>query len=349
MSCDNGKNEIYLQPMEKIPLSEYLQESESVRRETFLVSVEDIVFADNIRPFDEAFVDELKESIKEQGQLQECIGDIITDEEGNLKVRIIAGQHRAKAIIKLNQEGYIIPIRISVANTTLDPEKVIAIQMSENLQNKMTPAQDAVIICNYWKKLKEAREAQGGTVSFPEIARKIGRSTEKVKEAVKYVDGLDVRVQKMVDDKQLYYTYALLLADLPKEGGFMTTQFEVADLFFREKFPYKKAVEHVKKLREEGAFVKALFENWEEIKIEEHLKFIHDKSTQKALEAGDWFNRNFYSISNFQGEKNKVGFSTAIVDGAHKWGWGFEEWKKELEPLVSEALYKKLFGKPSEK
>ena len=97
---------------------------------------------------------ELAMSINEIGQLQPCIGDIV-EIEGEKFVRVIAGQHRYYAIKHLCDSGFLRKIIIRIADRELSNEEILSIQMSENLQNKMTPEQDAKIIHSFGKAVKK--------------------------------------------------------------------------------------------------------------------------------------------------------------------------------------------------
>lgn len=222
-------------PIQNIPIlsiEDYVKktslESEQLRWNTFLVPMEDIVLAENIRPFDWEFIDILKESIKEHGQLQECIGDVVLDGNGEYKARIIAGEHRTKAIEEINDEGEYTLVRVSLANKTLSPEEVVEIQMSENLQNKMTSAQDAVIIHNFWIRLKRIRDQESGVLTKGELARKVGRSVEVVSNAIKYIEDVNPLVQRLVDERTLSYSLALLLSGIDKGDGYESEQLNMA-------------------------------------------------------------------------------------------------------------------------
>ena len=95
--------------------------------------IEEVVLAENIRPIDSLVVEDLAMSIAEVGQLQPCLGDII-EIDGEITIRLIAGQHRYYAISLLCEKGLPRPIIMRVADRTLSPEEILSVQMSENLQ-----------------------------------------------------------------------------------------------------------------------------------------------------------------------------------------------------------------------
>ncbi len=343
------EKEVYVQPMPKISLRDFLESADPdiIRRETFLVSVEDVVFADNIRPFDGEFIGELAKNILEQGQLQECIGDIITDENGNLKVRIIAGQHRSMAIIKINEDGIPLPIRISVANCTLSPEKVIEIQMSENLHNKMTAAQDATIIVGYWKRYNEIKEeAKERKMSITDLARKVGRSVDTVKNAIKYVEGLNPIVQKMVDAKLLPYGNAILLTELEQGEGYYDQQVVLAERFVRGRWSTNQAKKYMQKLKAEKQFAGPLFgEAWEGIKAVQRIIAIKTEADRNGRRASGWLVSMMKLAEILAKNNSKVDVSEGIQNAVAEYGIGYTEFKEFMRPFMTEHDFNKLFAK----
>lgn len=343
------EKEVYVQSMPKISLRDFLEEAkpEIIRRETFLVSVEDVVFADNIRPFDGEFIGELGKNILEQGQLQECIGDIIIDENGNLKVRIIAGQHRSMAILQINNDGTPLPIRISVANCTLSPEKVIEIQMSENLHNKMTAAQDATIIVGYWKRYNEIKEESGEKkMSITDLARKVGRSVDTVKNAIKYVEGLNPIVQKMVDAKILSYGNAILLTELEQGEGYYDQQVILAERFVRSRWSTTQAKKYMQKLKMEKSFAGPLFGGeWETIEAVQRIIAIKTEADRNGKMASDWL-VIMMKLGEILSKNNaKVDVSEGITNAISKYGMGLVEFREFMRPFMTEHDFNKLFAK----
>lgn len=314
---------------------------ECVRRETFLVPVEEIVLAENIRPFDYEFINVLKENIKEQGQLQECIGDIVTDENGDFKIRVIAGQHRETAIQLINEEGIRMPVRVSVADRMLPPEVVIEIQMSENLQNKMTSAQDAFIIHNFWRRLTEIR-----SITKAELARKVGRSVETVSNSIKYIEDVNPVVQKMVDEKILHYSLAVLLSEIEKGNGYESKQVSLALLFISKSYTLVQAEKHIKQLKTEQEFVGPLFggDNWDLMEIQNNLLAIRNESDRKGKEAAGWFVR-MVRAAKILNEPDKVRLSNAIKKAVSGLGMSLDDFKKTIKPFVKESDYIDAFGK----
>lgn len=349
MTTDTENKEVYLERPQYVSLEEFCKEP-SDRRETFYVDPQDIIFADNIRPIDYDFVDTLAESIKEQGQIQECVGDVIINSEGSLQIRLIAGQHRGLSLIKIfneRKEGEpITKLRIGLVNHELSPEKVIQIQMSENLQNKMTPDQDAVIIYNYWKTLYDIRAERDELVTISEIARSVGRSREKVKDAITFIEGVEPRVRELVRLKQLPYSYALILADLPVEGPFMTTQLELAQIFVKDKKKYtlEKAKKFIATKKTELGLALPLFGGeWEGIKFDNFVRSLNQDSNKNAYALMQWFIGTVKWLDQQGDNAQKARFSDALTDAMDNLGMSQEEFKNKLRPLVSKREFKKLF------
>ena len=121
---------------------------EPIKWEHIYISINEITPVDNIRPIDYEIVEEIASSIPVTGQLQACIADI-----GDDGPRLLAGRHRYEAIKLLNDRGIETDILVKLANRTLSEEEVLSIQMSENLHNKMTSAQEATIIHSFWNQM----------------------------------------------------------------------------------------------------------------------------------------------------------------------------------------------------
>jgi len=266
---------------------------ESVKWEHIYVDIEDIRPVDNIRPIDWEIVEEIASSIKQTGQLQECIGDI--DEEG---IRLLAGRHRYEAVNLLAEIGYSIPLYMRVANRRLTEEEILSIQMSENLHNKMTAAQEASIIYKFWQKSCEIYGVEN--ISIKGIASKVGRSPRKVSEAVKYIEGVSPKVQELVDGGNLSYSCALLIADLHSNGDeYWGKQVRVALQIVSKGFNSIEAKKYIERLNQEEKFEGPLFDNemWENIKKNGHLVSIKNDADREGRKAAGWFVRMISTIS----------------------------------------------------
>lgn len=340
----NTEQEI-LQPIAHISIEDFLKEAnpECVKRETFLVPVEHIVLAENIRPFDYDFIEVLKESIREHGQLQECIGDVILDENGGFKVRVVAGEHREIAIEQINQEGDYRPVRVSVADRTLDPETVIEIQMSENLQNKMTSAQDATIIHNFWIRLKRLREEEGWSLTKLELSRRIGRSTDTVSNAIKYIEDVNPLIQKLVDEKSFPYSLALLLSSVDKGEGYNSKQLDLALLFIAKSYTLSQAKKHMNKLKAEDGFTGPLFgnEEWTAMEVKNRMIAIRDQADKEGKSASGWFVKMIHT-ARVLGGPQKVKISDAIKVSVQDLGLSLKDFKNLIKPFISEKEYRDL-------
>ena len=335
-----------LRPLQEISFEEFLSDADPirVRRETFLVPIEKIVLAENIRPFDYPFIEILKESIKEQGQLQECIGDVVMDENGEYLVRVVAGQHREKAIEMINAEGIPMFVRVSVADRTLDPEAIIGIQMSENLQNKMTSAQDAFIIHNFWRRLKEIRESNGGSITKLELARKVGRSPETVSNSIKYIEDVNPIVQQLVDKRSLSYSLALLLSSIEKGNGYESKQVSLAMLFIAKSYTLAQAEKHIRQLNAENGFAGPLFggDEWEIMEIKNHMLAIRDEADREGRLAAGWFVRMVHAAKVVGGEQ-QVKVSEAIKNAVKDLDMSLEEFENSIKPFLSSKEFNEIF------
>ncbi len=331
------------------------RESEMLHYEIFNVPIERIVLADNIRPFDDKFVDTLKSSIKEHGQLQACIGDIVSTEDGCF-VRVIAGQHRYMAVSQINLEGEILPLKVSVANRELNPYEVIEIQITENLQNKMTSAQDAQVINSLWQRMKVLKENEDIKLTVTEFARSVSRSPDVVRDAIKYVEGLSPVVQKFVDEKILSYTVSLLLTEAEnivkgRDRGKQYTQEDVyreqlylAQKFVTMNFTFDKAKKYIEQLKQESNFSGPLFgDEWRDMEIASHVIAIRDESDKKGREAAGWFVKIVRMVK-FLPDTNKAEFSDAIKNAMFGLGMSMDEFKEKLRPLITERQFTGLFG-----
>jgi len=355
-------NEIENLPIQKVRDIETLEdyrnagEPEELHYEIFNVPVERIFLADNIRPFDNDFIDTLALSIHEHGQLQACIGDIVSNENGTF-VRLIAGQHRFKSIAKLNLEGENIPVKISLANRELSPYEVIEIQITENLHNKMTPAQEAQVINGLWQRMRALKDNDGKKLSIAEFARGVSRSSDVVRDAIKYVECLSPVVQRLVDEKILPYTVSLLLSEAEnivkgRERGKQYTledihreQLYLAQKFVTMNFTYDRAKKYIQQLKQENNFAESLFgDDWGKMEVASHIIAIRDQSDKKGREAAGWFVKIVRMVQLLP-DTNKVEFSDAIKDAMSDLGMSRDEFEKKLRPLITEKQFTGLFGR----
>lgn len=174
---------------------------------------ENMVLGPNLRSRDEEHVPRIAESILSQGQLQECVGDTLSDG----RVRVWAGQHRFWAVELINniaREEDFEPrkLRVRVYLEEFSSDKIFEVQLSENLHQDMRPEEEAEAIESLWnlyERLFEKKSRAG-------LARRIGRGETKVRNALKFCE-LDTSVKELVSADALLYSIAVELARLPKE------------------------------------------------------------------------------------------------------------------------------------
>lgn len=299
------------------------------------IETESSILVDNIRPIDPLVVEDLANSISEIGQLSPCIGDTIVTENGEF-VRIIAGQHRFHAINLLHQKGEDIPLLARIANRTLNDEEILSIQMSENLQNKMTAEQDAKIIHSFWQKCCQLYGEEVVTLKY--LSRKLGRSTQKISEAIKFVEDLSPKVQEMVQKGVLHYSTALLLTrlDWKSENGndFYSEQVRTAVFLISQGYNKDEARRYLDKRIKEKSYTEPLFSNevWKELKKNGYRIAIRDKSSKEGRNASGWFVRMIRTVSLLD-EPSRVEFSEAIERSVEELGLSMEDFKNNLKSL----------------
>lgn len=171
----------------------------------------------NIRTPDKKFIIGLATSIEEQGQIQECTGDTLADGT----VRVWAGQSRFKAVDRINKQRRkkgeeLLKLRVRAYSVQLSADRVLAIQLGENLHHAMSPAEEAQAIQSLWKTYQKVLKAEPGSkISMADLARRIGRGEGKVRDALVFT-GLDHKVQQLVVANVLLYSVAVELSKLPK-------------------------------------------------------------------------------------------------------------------------------------
>lgn len=298
---------------------------EPIRWEHMYISIEDITPVENIRPIDYEIVEEIASSIPVTGQLQACIAD--TSEEG---IRLLAGRHRYEAIKLLNDRGFETEILVKVANRTLSEEEVLSVQMSENLHNKMTSAQEATIIHSFWDKIVEIYGRENITISL--VAGKLGRSPRKISDAIKYIENLSPKVQEMVNNGNLAYSSALLLTELKtSEDGIWGEQVRTAIQIISRNLSSKETKKYIEKLNQEEQFSGPLFDNelWESIKKNGHIVSIKSEADKEGRNAAGWFVRILSTISKLD-EPEKVEISKGIAKAIGELDLSLEQFTDKL-------------------
>ncbi len=281
---------------------------ESIKWEHMYLPIEEITPVDNIRPIDYEVVEEIASSILETGQLQACIGDI--GEDG---IRLLAGRHRYEAIKVLNERGCDVGVLIRVANKMLSDEEVLSIQMSENLHNKMTSAQEATIIHGFWNEMIKIYGREN--ISISKVASKMGRSPRKTSDAIKYVEGLSPKIQELVDIGNLSYTSALLLVDLKNDSDSQWgEQIRTALQIISKNLNTKDAKKYIDRLNHEMKFTGPLFDNemWGNIKKNGHLISIKTDADREGRSAAGWFVRMLSTISKLE-DPDRIELSDGIA------------------------------------
>lgn len=275
---------------------------------------------DNIRPRNEDHVQELADNISEIGQLQPCLCDPAGPDFPLDTVRLIAGQHRRFAVEELCQRGEYTKLLIREASRRLTPEEVLSVQMSENLQHPMTPAQDAVVIHALWEK---AREIYGPGIKPKFLKGKIGRTEAKINNAIHFVEDVSQYVQMMVDSETLPYMTALALSKIkrdPRDGNW-DEQLRLAVFFVSEKYTVGKAKEYIAKRigpkTKKETYQGTLFDSnaWKKTErpIDETVKI---RANTEGTSAVNWFGTMQKVIENLPSNK-KVLFTEAVT-GAFK-------------------------------
>lgn len=293
---------------------------EPIKWEHAYLPIDDITPVENIRPIDYEVVEEIASSIYVTGQLQACIADI--GEDG---IRLLAGRHRYEAIKLLNDKGYEVEILVKLANRTLSDEEVLSVQMSENLHNKMTSAQEATIIHSFWNQMIDIYGRENITLSI--VAAKMGRSPRKVSDAVKYIENISPKVQELVDSGNLAYSSALLLSELKvSDNGYWGEQVRVALQIISRNLNSRETKKYINALNEESKFSGPLFDNelWGEIKRNGHLISIKSEADKEGRNAAGWFVRMLSTVSKLE-EPEKVEISNGIAKTIGELGMSLDE------------------------
>ncbi|HNW23199.1 MAG TPA: ParB N-terminal domain-containing protein [Candidatus Dojkabacteria bacterium] len=297
---------------------------EYIKWEHTYIPIEDISPVENIRPIDYEIVEEIASSIPVTGQLQACIADV--SEDG---IRLLAGRHRYEAIKLLNDRGFEIGILVKLANRTLSDEEVLSIQMSENLHNKMTSAQEATIIHGFWNRMVEIYGKENISISM--IASKMGRSPRKVSDAVKYIENISPKVQEMVDSGHLAYSSALLLSGLKTTDDGWGEQIRTALQIVSRDLNSKEAKKYIDRLNQESEFAGPLFNNemWENIKKNGHIISIKTEADKEGKNAAGWFVRMLNVISKLD-EPDRIQLSKGIVKAINELDLSLDDFIKKL-------------------
>lgn len=144
--------------------------------------------------FPEGALEELAESIKEQGVLQPVI---VTQKEG--KYQLICGERRVRASGLAGLE------KIPAIVKEISPNKVLEMALVENIQREdLNPIEEALAF---------ERLAEDQTVSQEDIAKKVGKNRSTVANSLRLLR-LPREVQEMVVDQSISGGHARALVSL---------------------------------------------------------------------------------------------------------------------------------------
>lgn len=257
-----------------------------------------VVFYPNIRAFNRNHVINLARSMDQTGQIQDCTADVVYDEQSDRwLIRILAGQHRALAVrfaneVRKHEGREPMALRVRYANRTLEPAEILSIQISENLQNPMTPAEEAEAINLLWNEFKAVF---GETASVSQLAREIGRGRGKVSDALKFM-ALNPYVIDLVKAGHLFYSLGVSISVLPPEQ-----QFQAAVRIMNYDLDREGAENYIKQLLNGESFG-GLFgdEELAEMKNRDHVIAFRTAADKSAKQAAGYFERILYLVGKME-------------------------------------------------
>ncbi|MBE5812534.1 MAG: ParB/RepB/Spo0J family partition protein [Clostridiales bacterium] len=193
--------------------------------------------------FDEEKINELAESIKENGLVQ----PIIVSKDGN-RYKIIAGERRWRAA----RVAGLSTVPVVIREDTLDDKKILELALIENIQRQdLNAIEEAGAIKSLMSEYKMTQEM---------IAQKIGKSRPAVANLLRLLN-LDRRVQDMIIEGRLTETHARAIVviednDLQYD---LALEIEKKGLSAREIEAYMRAKKEKKKTqKKENIFAKDL-------------------------------------------------------------------------------------------
>ena len=154
------------------------------------------------KTFDLEPIEDLAESIKSQGQINEILVNK-REEKGEVIYELIAGERRYRAFRLLREQGYGIKIKCKVFQN-LTRIEFLSLQVAENLHEKVPANQEAEAIYGMWKFAKNTEELAKITLTEYE-------NTERIK---KFAEDLHPEIAKLVYDKVLGYSAAIAISRL---------------------------------------------------------------------------------------------------------------------------------------
>ncbi len=276
------------------PYEEFFRD---VAWEVALVDPYLVVFHPNVRAFSPEHIRHLAQSMDRTGQRQSCTADIITI-DGEIKIRILAGQHRAMAARgtnllreQRNDEPFL--LRVRVADRNLTPEEILNVQITENLQNPMTPAEEAVSLFLLWEEFQKVR---GEEASIAKLAEATGRGYDKVRNALKFMT-LDSEIREAVTQGHLLYSTAVAISSLPSNK-----QIEISRRIILHNLDKEKMWMLIRRTLSEQQDFGALFSDngWEIKEREDYLFAFKKVSDLAAKNASGYFKRIIWQLGKLE-------------------------------------------------
>lgn len=237
------------------------------------------------RSFDQAYMQELAESIKKNGIIQPIIVRPIS--EGDYE--IIAGECRWRAAQLANIDS--IPCLVR----EYTDEQAIAATTIENLQRKdLNPIEEARAYQQFVEEFEYLHD---------EIAAVIGKSRTKITNALRLLK-LDSRVQVMLEKEEISGGHGKVIAGLPQK-----IQYEVAQKCMIQNWSVRKLEHKVQALQENGSAIK----HQEDPNIAALEKVISDqigtpiKFEQELNRRGGWLKVRYFDNETLVGILTKIG------------------------------------------
>ncbi len=160
-----------------------------------LLDPDEIVVLPQMRKtFVKESIAELAESIRATGQINEAL---VNHTDG--KYVLIAGERRLRAVRDLNkmkpkeEEKKKLSCKIFEG---LSAFEAFQLQIAENIHENVPPEQEAEALCGLWRIKKKTPELKG--LPFRTFCRMVGKSETKVRQALRFINGLHPLIQKEV-------------------------------------------------------------------------------------------------------------------------------------------------------
>jgi ParB family chromosome partitioning protein len=236
------------------------------------------------KDFDQVYIQELAESIKENGIIQPII--VRPVEEGDYE--IIAGECRWRAAQLASLD--LVPCLVR----KYTDEQAIAATTIENLQRRdLNPIEEAKAYQQFVEKFDYLHE---------EIAAVIGKSRTKITNSLRLLR-LDNRVQAMLESGELSDGHGKVIAGLPQK-----IQYEVAEKCATQDWSVRKLEHTIKLLQQRGSAIK----HQEDPNIMALEKIISDqigseiKFEQNLNKRGGWLKIRYFNNETLAGILDKM-------------------------------------------